>query len=61
MSCFFSSLIFEVKMSDEMSDEKGCDFEAFCFCMSRKFLGREKIQGALFSPLTGERNAVFSL
>ena len=58
MSCF-SSLLFNKKMSDEMSDEKGWDFEAFCLCMPRKFLRREKIQGALFSPLTAERNDNF--
>ena len=58
MSCF-SSLIFVVNMSDEMSDEKGWDFENFAPCMPREFLGREKIQGSVFSPLTGERNAVF--
>ena len=35
------------------------DFKDFCPCMPRKFLGREKIQGTLFSPLTGQENAVF--
>ena len=58
MSCF-SSLVFRLEMSDEMRDEKGWDFEAFCPCMPRKILGREKIQGSVFSPLTGERNAIF--
>ena len=59
MSCFFSSLIYEVNMSDEMSDEKGWAFDDFCLCMPRKFLRREKIQGILFSPLTAERNDNF--
>jgi len=42
-----------------MSDEKGWDFEDFCPGIPRKFLRREKIQGVLFSPFTGERNAIF--
>jgi len=58
MSCF-SSLILKTRMSDEMSDEKGWDFEDFCPGIPRKFLRREKIQGVLFSPFTGERNAIF--
>jgi len=50
MSCF-SSLILKTRMSDEMSDEKGWDFEDFCPGIPRKFLRREKIQGAFFLRL----------
>ena len=38
---------------------KRLDFEDFCLCKPRKISRREKIQGILFSPLTGQRNAVF--
>lgn len=38
---------------------KRLDFKDFYPCMRRKILGREKIQGILFSSLTGQGNTVF--
>lgn len=38
---------------------KRLDIKDFCPCMPRKFFGREKIWGILFSSLTWQGNAVF--
>ena len=46
----FSSLIFEVNMSDEMSDEKGWDFENFCPLYAPKISWTRKDTGDFTFP-----------
>ena len=52
----FSSLVFGLEMSDEMSDEKGWDFENFCPLYALKVSQTRKDTGHLiFSAYSGKK------
>lgn len=61
MSCF-SSLVFRLEMSDEMSDEKGWDFENFCPLYAPKISWTRKDTGVcIFSAYKGKKHRFSTL